>query len=255
MKQKHYILFILFGCITLLSHAQGGDQKYVDSLKNVIANTPEKNRAELWLELAYAYFDSKGQSLDSTVYAAKEALRLNKKYGRVKNKLKCLFILSNYFIEIGQPKESRAYIDQMFDGYKKHKDTLSLLYAYEALGYNGYFEETRENMVLNYKKAYELQKAYNPSDPKGMSYSIGNLGLAYLELGRLKEMLQLLHENVSYVQDTSIYAGNRALIYHLIGTAKIQQERYKEAIPFLKITLALGKEINSTYDMVSPNIH
>lgn len=191
MKRIRLILIILIALLPLVVCSQEELSPVIDSLKSVLAKTPDKNQHAILLRISDEYLN---YSLEESITYAQKSLdlaqRLNDK-AKLATSYKKLGIIEYY---CGNSENGMKYFKQALILYEQLKDKKQISNVSNNIGLvladGGNFKEAIENYEKSMKIDNEL------GDSAGVGLTIGNMATIYVKIGDYQKASDLYNQSL-----------------------------------------------------------
>lgn len=237
IRCRFYILFIgkIFLFITLLvfSGLTHGQQQNIDSLKLLLADSQEKNRAAILVNLAnVSVLNDPNQAYSYAQEAEQTARRQNQLpllSDALKLKADALFYLDSLLPSLESYLES-AEIEQ--NTSKPRID--SILRRYGDAGYVYYQLGWFDKAIEYHSRALKLSKQMH--DTAEIATNLSNLGINYKMTGQYEKAIDHFLETLR-LDELSGNLADMSTTFNSIGMVYYAWEKYDKALEFLEIAL------------------
>jgi len=278
VKRTIYILIIL--CLIFKTNlAISGPQSKIDSLKNLILNTSDRDKLENSLELSRVYWElDPPQAIQRSRYALELAKNLdyNEEAAKAMYYLGCAYHINNQydfalenlldayrfsnqhkFLEInaeialqlgivyhqlGKYKKSHKFSQEAYATFEHLNNKRGLARCLSLMGLY-YKSQNSDDFALDYLDR-GLKSAKELNDDELICDALNDLGTYYTEKGNILEAIKVYKEAVSYHRDNSLNY-NVGLFELNLGVLYLKHNENNKALTHLKKGGAIAEKLKS----------
>lgn len=278
MKKITYI-FVILCFIVKISIANSGPQSKIDSLKNLILNTSDRDKLENSLELSRVYWElDPPQAIQRSRYALELAKNLdyNEEAAKAMYYLGCAYHINNQydfalenlldayrfsdqhkFLEVnaeialqlgivyhqlGKYKKSHKFSQEAYATFEHLNNKRGLARCLSLMGLY-YKSQNSDEFALDYLDR-GLKSAKELNDDELICNALNDLGTYYTEKGNILEAIKVYKEAVSYHRDNSLNY-NVGLFELNLGVLYLKHDENDKALSHLNMGYVIAKKLKS----------
>ena len=241
MNNKTKILFTI--CLTLFLLISIQSQTQLDSLKELLGKSNEKQKLKLLIKIGY--FLSSENPNDAVKYLD-EAITLADKIKNRWSKADAIFNKGVALWHLGEISESDKYYDRAKNIYEEFKDSLSLIKVFNSQAIN---HQMRGNVDLAFDaflKSLDLAKKIG--DKPTILNTLLNIGVTYDNIGDYDNCLKYYHEALLYADDND--KASLALLESYIAEVYLSLKNKEKAEEYLKRAVENSRAANDTKSLI-----
>lgn len=235
-----WVLFILFTLSSSISEAT-----VPDSLEKAVTKAPDKDKPEIYNNLAKAY---QNISADKSVKYSNLALQYSQKAGDKKNESAAYFNLGISYVSSNKIAEATDYFNKSLEIRQALGDKLLIASSLNALGNVTRIAGKNQQALDYYFKSLEIRKAIGDNLLIAATYN--NIGIVYKFWGKFEKALEYYLFSLKYSEigrDTSI------IIPSLINIGNIYAElrNYRKSLEYYFKVLEISQKTNNLSEVAS----
>lgn len=281
MKNKIKILYAIYISLFLIISIQ--PQSQVDSLKELLIKSDEKQKLKLLIKIGY--FLSSESPREAIEYLD-DAITLADKIKNRWNKADAIFNKGVALWHLGELEESDKYYDEAIKIYEEFKDSLSLVKVYNSQAIN---HQMRGNVDLAFNTFLKsLDFAKKVGDKPTILNTLLNIGVTYDNSGDYENCLKYYNEALLYadendkaslallqsylaevyvtlkntdkaeeylikaIENSKLSNDSNSLIwaYSSLGNIQLDKKNYKSAEDYFKKSLNLARKTNYKLEII-----
>jgi len=239
---KYILLLFSFLFFSITIQAQ---TKKIDSLKNELKFYKEKDttKVNLLYNIAFSSFQS---DLEATKLYLNEAENLSNNLNYIKGKAQVFYLKGILESRKSNYKTSLDFFKRSLKHYESIQDRIGMGAIYNAFGITHFIQSEYEEALINYKKAFEIQKEIGKKSD--LINSLLNIGNVYNETGRYNEAISNYKRALNLSIEVNDEATISAIHYNLSVLYKVQGN-YPLAIENVNKGLEFEKKVGDTLRM------
>ena len=228
---------ILLTSITLYSQ----DEAVIDSLTKALKKVPDKQKAEIYNNLAR---ELKSTDQEKCLEYVNQALTYANEYDDDEQKARALHIIGESYYENRKYDDAKNYYEQSIEIARNVKDKRILVDALTSLGvlYDDSGNSAKAVNLLN--DALNLSKEINYRN--GIVRSINNLGFSYYFTNKYTEAIEYFEESYKLCEEVND-TNSMELNARLLGACYYRQGNYTKAVEKYIESLKLSDKLGNTY--------
>lgn len=183
MKKFFFLFVLLFIVLNAMSQSQ------VDSLLRLCANAPEKQKAELYLELSQTI---KNDSAKSNAYS-KMAYKLAVKNNQISLQSRALYYLGETLFNFSEYQSALPKYQKALSEYTKMKDTANMVDCYKAIGLCYYNMDQGDKAITQFIEGLKLCE----NDTKNTAKLLSNIAMTHNRMRNMNDAIYYYRKALS----------------------------------------------------------
>ena len=241
MKIRTKILFTI--CISLFLIISIQPQTQVDSLKELLAKSNEKQKLKLLIKIGY-FLSS--ENPNEAINYLDEAITLADKIKNRWNKADAIFNKGVALWHLGELEESDKYYDEAIKIYEEFKDSLSLVKVYNSQAIN---HQMRGNVDLAFNTFLKsLDFAKKVGDKPTIFNTLLNIGVTYDNGGDYENCLKYYNEALLYADEND--KASLALLQSYLAEVYLTLKNRDKAEEYLIKAIENSKLSNDSKSLI-----
>lgn len=237
MFLKKLLIFCVVHILIIQTFAQ---QKKIDELELSLQNLTNKQKAEVYNQLAEYY---KNISLEKSYKNSKLALEYGEKYNDVKQTLKAKLNIGEYYLDQGNYNKAKKSFLAVLKT-KNYRDKTIKAAALNKIGVVYYFQ-SQDSIAMKYlKKSLNIYKTIGKQYWREKAQVLNLISYIHNREGNFSEALEFHFQALN----TRKKLGDKneiAKSYSSIGLFYVNQGDYSSAMTYYKKSLEISKEIGN----------
>jgi len=229
--------------ISLLLITIGGQSTNVDSLKNVLQQSKNKNAvvARLNYQIAHSFYQDK--IYDSAAIYANSAVNAYRNMAKPHQLQTALELYSNILKILAFNNKLVPVQQELIQVCEHNKDSLKLMQAYDKMGLIYYHTNVTDSAIYYYQKSYEIGKLLKNNDALINSYN--NISQVYSYFGNHEKELEYCKKGLAVAISSSSLV-KQGTFYHNAALAYISLGQLDSALVYAEKAIAINKKIGDT---------
>lgn len=238
------VFLLLFFFIPFDASSQASNTSKIDSLQRVLKKAKEKEKAEIYLQLASLQYKQKKS--DIAYGHANKALELAQNHRNYKYVAKAMNMLGSFYFSDGNIDKAIEQYKQAEGVCNQHNLNEELVVALNEISIFAYYKQDMPAMLEYSEKTLKVAKQIK--DSMKISEAYNHIGLYYYMTSDFRKTLEFWEKELEIIKQIGSKTAI-ARIYNNLGVIYKNRGDYQKAIEYYQENLKIQEELNDTTNM------